>query len=122
MLPKGEVEKRVSECYRLRYEQSDSITQSKWVEYCHEVYGDKSEQQYCAYWAKAKQMYDNEWRDRLNELLGPATEKLREHLQGPDGRLSDAAIAKIFQYTGNNVEKVEAKVDAEIKVKFGSQE
>ena len=83
---KVEVDTRVNECYRLRYEQSESITQIKWVEYCHEVYGDRSEQQYCAYWSKAKEKYDEGWKERLNKLLGPATDELYTLLASDDER------------------------------------
>jgi len=116
-----EVEKRAKECYDLRYNQEIPITQLKWVTYCREKYNDRSEQTYCTYWSKAKDIHDSAWRERLNSLLGPATEKLAEHLLGPDGRLSDAAIAKVFQYTGNNIEKIDASVSAEIVIKFGEE-
>jgi len=119
---KTEVELRAKECYRLRYETTPSITQEKWVEHCHEVYNDRSEQQYCAYWAKAKQMYEDGWKERLNKLLGPAVDKLQQNIYDEDGRVNSKAIDQIFRYTGNDIQKIQAEVKSEIKVNFGDNE
>ena len=121
MLSQGEVDKRVDECYRLRYEQSESITQTRWVEYCHEIYGDKSEQQYCAYWAKAKEKYDNGWKERLNKLLGPAVDELNGMLASDDEKIRQRAIDQIMKYTGNDIQKIQAEVKGDIKVSFGEE-
>lgn len=116
---KTEVGKRAEECYRLRYESTPSITQEKWVEYCHEVYGDRSEQTYCSYWAKAKEMYDNSWKERLNQMLGPASDRIRELLNSDNPSDQKEAIKMIFKYTGNDVERQEIKATVEtIKVGF----
>ena len=45
-LNKVEVQERVSTCFDLRYKSDRPILQREWIEYCHEHYGDKSEQQY----------------------------------------------------------------------------
>ena len=115
---KTEVGKRSEECYKLRYESTPSITQEKWVEYCHEKYGDRSEQTYCSYWAKAKEMYDDNWRERLSKLLGPAVEELTRALASEDEKIRQRAIDQIMKYTGNDIQKIEANVTGEVKVNF----
>jgi len=118
---KIEVDTRVNECYHLRYEQPESITQIKWVEYCHEVYGDRSEQQYCAYWAKAKEKYDDAWQERLNKLLGPAVDELNGMLASEDEKIRQRAIDQIFKYTGHDIQKIQAEIKGDIKVSFGEE-
>jgi len=118
---KIEVDTRVNECYHLRYEQPESITQVKWVEYCHEVYGDRSEQQYCAYWAKAKEKYDDAWQERLNKLLGPAVDELNGMLASEDEKIRQRAIDQIFKYTGHDIQKIQAEIKGDIKVSFGEE-
>ena len=118
---KIEVDTRVNECYHLRYEQPESITQVKWVEYCHEAYGDRSEQQYCAYWAKAKEKYDDAWQERLNKLLGPAVDELNGMLASEDEKIRQRAIDQIFKYTGHDIQKIQAEIKGDIKVSFGEE-
>jgi hypothetical protein len=118
---KIEVDTRVNECYHLRYEQPESITQVKWVEYCHEVYGDRSEQQYCAYWAKAKEKYDEGWKERLNKLLGPATDELYTLLASDDEKIRQRAIDQIMKYTGQDIQRIQAEIKGDIKVSFGDE-
>ena len=116
---KTEVEQRAKECYRLRYETTPSITQEKWVQYCHENYNDRSEQQYCSYWSKAKDMYEAGWKERLENLLGPAVEKLRDNLYDEDGRINSKAIDQIFKFSGNDIQRIQADINSEIKISFG---
>ena len=119
---KTEVELRAKECYKLRYETSPSITQEKWVEYCHENYNDRSEQQYCSYWAKAKDMYQEGWKERLDGLLGPAVDKITELLASEDSSDHKEAVKMIFKFTGNDIQKIQAEVRGEVKVNFGDNE
>lgn len=119
---KVEVDKRVTECYKLRYESDKAITQTKWVEHCHEVYGDRSEQQYCAYWAKAKDKYDEGWKERLNKLLGPAVDELYTLLASEDEKIRQRAIDQVVKYTGNDIQKIQAEIKGDIKVSFGEDE
>ena len=116
---KTEVEQRARECYKLRYENTPSIGQGQWVEYCHENYGDRSEQQYCAYWAKAKEMYDEGWKERLEKMLGPATDELFRLLASEDEKIRQRSIDQIMKYTGNDIQKLQAEVKGDIQVKFG---
>lgn len=115
---KTEVEKRAKECYNLRYETTPSITQEKWVEYCHEAYGDRSEQQYCAYWAKAKDMYEEGWRERLSKLLGPAVDELTRALASEDEKIRSRAIDQIMKYNGEDIQKIQADIKGDIILKF----
>jgi hypothetical protein len=119
---KTEVDNRAKECYRLRYETTPSITQEKWVEHCHNIYSDRSEQQYCAYWSLAKKFYEAGWQERLEKLLGPAVDKLQENLYDDDGRINSKAIDQIFRFSGRDIQKIQADVSADIKIKFGSDE
>ena len=118
---KTEVELRAKECYRLRYETTPSYTQEKWVQYCHENYGDRSEQQYCSYWAKAKDMYEEGWKEKLEKLLGPATDELFRLLASEDEKIRQRSIDQIMKYTGNDIQKIQAEVQGEIKITFGEE-
>lgn len=120
-LPQDAYDSRVQTCYTLRFENDQPFGVKEWLQFCDKQYGDKSQQQYTKIWSDAGDIYNIEWKDRLQQLLGPATEKIAEHLYGPDGRLSDAAIAKIFKYTGNEIEKIDSNIKQEVnfKVNFG---
>jgi hypothetical protein len=117
---KTEVERRVSECFKLRYESTPSIKQEEWVQYCHENYGDRSEQQYCDYWASAKAKYDTGWKEKLNSLLGPATERIEQLLASDNTNDHKEAIKMVYKYTGNDIERQEIKSESVIKVSFTS--
>ena len=117
---KTEVNKRAQECFRLRFESTPAITQEKWVEYCHEHYGDRSEQAYCNYWAIAKDMYDDSWKERLSKMLGPAVQELNVMLGSDNEKIRQRAIDQIFKYTGNDIQRIQADVKTDIKVTFGS--
>ncbi len=108
-----EVQDRVDTCFNLRYKREDGIRQVDWIEYCHEHYGDKSEQQYHSYWARAKEKYDNGWKEQLQQLLKPATDKIAEGLEAEDARTYQKAIEQVFKYSGNDVDKQE--IDLTIK-------
>lgn len=122
-ITKAEADKRINACFKLRYESDTPITQDRWVEYCHENYGDKSEQQYCNYWAKAKEKYDNGWKEKLSKLLGPAADKIREGLESEDPRTYQRAIDQVMKYTGNDVDRVEVEGNITyFKAKFGDDD
>jgi hypothetical protein len=119
---KTEVEKRAKECYRLRYETTPPYTQEKWVKHCHEVYGDRSEQQYCAYWAKAKDMYEEGWKELLHKQLTPATEELIRLLADENPKVRADAVKMVYRYTGNEVikQQIEGSLDIK-KISFGDE-
>lgn len=113
-----EIKERVEEAYDLRYNQN--YTQKKYVKYAKEKYGDKSEQQYCQYFLKARDLYEESWKDLLEKQLQPATEELIRLLADENPKVRDAAIAKIFRYTGNEVQKIQAEVKGDININFGN--
>ncbi len=116
---KTEVELRAKECYKLRYETSPAITQEKWVEHCHKIYGDRSEQTYCTYWSKAKDMFQESWKERLSKLLGPAVDELTRALASEDEKIRTRAIDQIMKYNGEDIQRIQAEVKGDIKVSFG---
>ena len=115
---RAEVDKRVQECYKLRYESTPPIKQEKWVEYCHEVYNDRSEQQYCSYWASARDKYQESWKERLSKLLGPAVDELTRALASEDEKIRSRAIDQIMKYNGEDIQRIQADIKAEVKVNF----
>jgi len=117
-----EVEKRVVECYSLRYEKTPPIKYYQWLEYCHTNYGDRSERQYYLYWEKAKDRYQEGWKERLGTLLQPAVDEITSLLADPDPKVRQKAVEHVFKYTGNDVTKIDANVNAEIKITFGNPE
>ncbi len=116
-LPHGEVQERVDACYNHRYKENK--TQRQWLKYCHEVYGDKSEKQYCAYWNSAREKYDESWREKLNKQLDPAVNTLIGLLASEDERIQQTAVNQIFKYTGNEEIKVAVNGQLDIKLNWG---
>lgn len=118
-LPSGEIEKRVDKCVELRYASTDGMLQKDWIKYCHEVYGDKSEQQYHAYWSKAKEKYEEWWRERLNKQMDPAVQELYRLLGDENPKVRADAVKMIFKYTGNDIERQEINLKVtEIETKW----
>lgn len=116
-----EVDERVDKCLELRYQSNDPILFKEWIKYCHKNYGDKSEQQYSAYWASAREKYEEGWRAKLNKMLDPAMNTLYELLSSDDEKIRQRAIDQIVKYTGNDIEKIEAKIDGNIELKWGDE-
>lgn len=121
-LPNSEINKRVEECYRLRYENDVPFKFKHWIEHCHNIYGDKSEQTYTTYWSKSKNLYDESWKERLNKLLGPATEELTRLLADENPKIRQRAIDQIVKYTGHDIQKIEADIKGDIIVSFNAPE
>ena len=119
-LPKSETDQRVAKCYELRYEQNDSIKYREWITYCEETYGDKSPQQYTAYWSSAGELYQESWREKLNKQLDPAVNELISLLASDDEKIRSRAVDQIMKYTGNDVEKIEAKIEGHIELNWGN--
>ena len=114
-----EVQERIDKAYDLRY--SHNYTQERWVEFCHKEYGDKSEQQYCQYFLKARERNDQAWKDKLQGLLGPATDELFRLLASDNEKIRQRAIDQIMKYTGNDVQKIQADIKGDIKISFGEE-
>jgi len=115
-----ELKERIDKAYDLRYNQG--YGQEKYVKWAKENYGDKSEQQYCQYFTKAREVYDETWKDKLQSLLGPATDELFRLLASEDQKIRQRAIDQIMKYTGNDITKVQADIKGEINISFGSDE
>jgi len=121
-LSKSETDARIDKCLELRYNAADPILFKDWIKYCKKEYGDKSEQQYSAYWAKAKEQYDERWRTKLNAMLDPAMVQLLGLLGSDDEKIRQRAVDQIVKYTGNDIEKIEAKIEGTIELNWGEQE
>ena len=115
-----EVDERVDKCLELRYKSNNPILFKEWIAYCHKNYSDKSEQQYSAYWASAKEKYEEAWRAKLNNLLDPAINELYSLLASDDEKIRQRAIDQIVKYTGNEIQRIEAKIDGNIILNWGS--
>lgn len=115
-LTDAEVNERVDKCLELRYHTDPPMLQREWVKYCKKHYGDKSEQQYTAYWSAAKERYDETWKALLTAQLTPAVQTLIGLLASEDEKIRQRAIDQIIKYTGNDIDKqqIELKV-TEIK-------
>ena len=115
-----DIENRVAKCGELRYKAENGITQAKWIEYCKEHYGDKSVPTYLNYWMKAKDQYEEVWRNKLEGLLHPAQEELRNLLMDNNPAIRQKAIDQIMKYSGNDVQKHLVAVQ-QINLKFGEE-
>jgi len=118
-----EVQTRVNKCAELRYRVDNPLSQSKWINHCREEYGDKSVPQYINYWMKAKDQYEEVWKQKLDTLLVPASDHLRDLLYDDSAKIRADAIKMIMKYTGNEVQKhlIHAQIET-IKVGFSSDE
>lgn len=121
-LTNKEINERIHDAYIKRYESEQPIKQNDWVEYCHEVYGDKSEQQYCQYFTQAKDLYDARWRNKIDRLLEPASNELRNLLTDNDPKVRQRAIDQVMKYTGNDIERKLIKAEINnIQIGFGEE-
>ena len=119
-LPSGEIEDRIKKCFNLRYQ--GNVKQVDWIKYCHEHYGDKSEQQYHQYWSKAKERYTEDWKEKLNKLLDPAINELYSLISSDDEKIKQRAVDQIIKYTGNEVTKIEGEFKIEsINLSWGDE-
>ena len=118
-LTNTEVEARVDKCLELRYKAETPILQREWVKYCKKEYNDKSEKQYIQYWISAREKYEESWRAKLNKMLDPAMNELMGLLASDDEKIRQRAIDQIVKYTGNDIEKIEAKIEGNIELNWG---
>ena len=120
-LTNTEVEARVDKCLELRYKAETPILQREWVKYCKKEYNDKSEKQYIQYWISAREKYEESWRAKLNKMLDPAMNELMGLLASDDEKIRQRAIDQIVKYTGNDIDKIEAKIDGNIELSWGDE-
>ena len=121
-LTKAETGSRVDKCLELRYEANDPILFKEWIQYCKKHYGDKSEQQYSKYWSDARNAYEERWRAKLSKMLDPAMNELFGLLASDDEKIRQRAVDQIVKYTGNDIEKIEAKIEGTIELSWGDTE
>ena len=121
-LTKKETDERIKECYRRRFEDPKPFGVKRWIDFCHHTYGDKSEQQYTAYWMSAGELYEEGWRTSLKKLLQPAVNELTRALSSEDEKIRTRAIDQIMRYNGEDVQKIKAEVQGDIKITFGDDE
>jgi len=115
-----EMQERVMEAYQLRYESDKPIRQEDWVRLCHTKYGDKSEQQYCQYFTQARDIWENGLQNKLEQMLEPAANQLRELLDDPNPSIRQRAIDQIMKYTGRDIERKLIKAEINnITIGFG---
>ena len=114
-----EVDERIDKCLELRYHSNETLLFKDWIKYCKKHYNDKSEQQYSKYWADAKAKYEEHWRAKLNKMLDPAMDSLFELLASDDEKVRQRAIDQIVKYTGNDIEKIEARIEGNIELNWG---
>ena len=115
-----EVDARVDKCMELRFQANDPIMFREWIKYCHKTYGDKSEQQYSGYWQAANDRYQEGWKAKLNKMLDPAMNELFTLLVSDDEKIKQRAIDQIVKYTGNDIQKIEARVEGNIQLNWGN--
>lgn len=115
-----EIQERVRKAYELRY--LEGYTQEKYVKWAKENYADKSEQQYCQYFLKARENYEETWKDLLEKQLHPATQELVRLLADENAKVRADAVKMIYRYTGNEVikQQIEGSLDIK-KISFGDE-
>lgn len=121
-ITKAENDERVDKCLELRFQSNTPMLQKDWIKYCHNNYGDKSEIQYHKYWSDAKNKYEEAWRAKLGNLLDPAVNELFSLLSSDDEKIRSRAVDQIMKYTGEDIQKIEAKIDGTIELKWGDDE
>lgn len=114
-----ELQEVIKEAYDLRYNQN--YTQDRYVKYAKEKYN-KSEQQCCQYFLKAKDYHFEVWKDLLEKQLTPAVHELIGLLADDDPKVRQRAVDQIFRYTGQDIQKIQAELKGEVTVSFGNQE
>ena len=118
-LTTAETDLRVDKCLELRFQATPPMLQREWIKYCKKHYSDKSEQQYFAYWATAKNRYDEGWRAKLNNMLTPAMDTLIGLMYSDNEKIRSRAVDQVVKYTGNDIERIEAKIQGNIELNWG---
>ena len=117
-----QMNERVMDAYELRYNSDNPIRQEEWVRLCHTKYGDKSEQQYCQYFTQARDVWENGLQNKLEQMLEPAANQLRELLQDPNPSIRQRAIDQIMKYTGRDIERKLIRAEVQnITIGFGEE-
>ena len=124
-LTDAEVRERILEAYHNRYERTPPMKQEEYVKWAKERYGDKSEQTYCNYFTRARDVVNERWDQRLDDLLTPAIQELGELLTNPDARIRQKAVDQVVEYAGRKIKNVKTDITSngkEINIGFGENE
>lgn len=122
-ITKDEYNKRVRECYQLRFESSEKFGVKDWLEYCHNNYSDKSEQTYTKIWADAGSMFEEHWKLLLEKHLTEGVHEILRLMADENPKVRADAVKMLFKYTGNDIMRQEIKATVEeIKIGFGQEE
>ena len=116
-----EVQRRVDKCIDLRYKSDTPILQREWIDYCEKNYNDKSIPQYINYWMTAKEQYEEQWRGKLENLIEPAVQVLREGLNSDNHYVRSKTIDQIWKMSGNDIQKHLVRQE-NINIGFGEEE
>ena len=81
----------------------------------------KSEQQYCQYFTQAREVWENGLQNKLEQMLEPAANQLRELLEDPNPSIRQRAIDQIMKYTGRDIERKLIKAEVQ-NITIGFQE
>jgi len=122
-LTDAEVAERIEMAYHLRYEKKPPMKQEQYVEWAKKEYADKSEQTFCNYFTRAREIKNQRWDERLDELLNPAIEELGSLLTNPDARIRQKAVDQVVEYAGRKIKNIKTDITSagkEIDIKFGS--
>ena len=119
-LSQNAVEERVNKCFELRFNnQGTNFGHKEWIAYCKENYGDKSENTYTDYWMESSRRHKKFWKDKMDNQLSFAVDKMIEMLEHEDPRVVQKAIEQLFKYSGNDVEKIDMNIEGDIKLNWG---
>ena len=55
-------------------------------------------------------------------MLEPAMDSLVELMYNEDAKIRQRAIDQVVKYTGNDIEKIEAKIDGNIELTWGDED
>jgi hypothetical protein len=110
-----EIDARVAKCMELRTA-GGVFTSEDWIKYCHKHYGDKSISAYRVYYTNSNKAYEEYWRNMLQGMLKPAMDELIILLNSNNETIKQKAIDQIIKYTGNDIQKIEAKVEGDINI------
>lgn len=114
-LTQAEIDARVAKCIELRTA-GGVFTSEDWIKYCNQHYGDKSESAYRTYYTNSNKAYDEHWKGMLAGMLKPAMDELTNLLNSNNEQIKQKAIDQILKYSGNDIQKIEAKVDGDINI------
>lgn len=70
----------------------------------------------------AGELYEEGWRTSLKKLLQPAVNELTKALSSEDEKIRTRAIDQVMKYNGEDIQKIQAEIQGDIKISFGDDE